>query len=119
MRLFMMLVAEFFDDFSAIPGDEHAVGHGMGDDGSGTDDAVLSNGDALDDGAACADPCSLSDLYVAAEGGVGGDVDEVSDDALMINRGGGIDDAVLADLCAGLDDGALHDDAAFFNGGVR
>lgn len=68
-----------------------------------SNDYVVGYADTLGYDRATADEASVSDSAAPVYGGVGGDVGEVADAAVVFDYGSGIDDAVVADSGAGVD----------------
>lgn len=81
-------------------------------------DYVVGYFDTLSYDGATAYEASVSDSAAAVYGGVGGNVGEVADAAVVFDYGSGIDDAVVADSGAGVDQRMMKHHGALADMGV-
>ena len=76
--------------------------------GSGTDSTSAADGNIVSDGRADSYMASIPHRYGTAEGGGGGNMDEIAEPIIVLYNRAGINDAVIADYGAGIDDGTWH-----------
>jgi hypothetical protein len=98
-------------DPSRIPDDGHAVGHINTDDCSRTYRDPLPYPDALENDRSRSDQGALADFYVSAHRRLRADVGEVTDSAVVVDIGSGVDKRMLANSNVGLNDCAMQDDS--------
>ena len=95
----------------------HAVGDVVQHDTAGADDAPPPDFHARDHDCRRTDPGSLADVDIAAQRGLGRDVDIVAQAALVVDCRTRVDNAVPPHPRVALDDGTLHDDRALADSG--
>jgi hypothetical protein len=86
--------------------------------GTCPDDASFADADALNDRCTGTNVGTVANGYFSTEGRAGSDMSEVTDAAVVVDRGSRIQDGAVADLCAGLDDDAGHQHGSVADGHV-
>ena len=88
-------------------------------DRPGTYHRPFTNRQILNDHRSRSNPDPLSQMHVATQSGMGGDVAEIVQHAIVTDRSTGIDNAVPSYHRTGIDYGTGHDDTALSNHGSR
>jgi hypothetical protein len=92
--------------------DSRVIGYVFDYHGTGTDDGVFSDLDAMSDHGADSDVGTFTDENRAAEDCAGRDVGEAGNMAIVFDDGTRVDDGAFADACTGIHNGTGHDAGA-------
>ena len=86
---------------------------------TGSDGTPAADIDIISDAGANADMGALPHRYCSAQGGIGRDMDIISQHIVMLHDCSGVDDTVAAHCRTGVDHCTGHNNGTFTDGSIR